>query len=48
MCQDAALAGVELAVAGVVGVGGRVDEGVVELGLADVGAVRVDGLEGRS
>ena len=45
--QDTALAGVDILVAGVVGVGGRVDEGVVELGLADVGAEAVDLLEGR-
>lgn len=45
--EDAALAGVDLLVAGVVGVGGGVDKGVVELGLADVGAEAVDFLEGR-
>lgn len=44
--QDAALAGVQVAVAGVVGVGSRVDEGVVELGLAHIGLEAVDFLEG--
>ncbi len=44
--EDAALAGVDVLVAGVVGVGGGVDKGVVELGLADVGAEAVDFLEG--
>lgn len=44
--HDAALAGVQLAVAAVVGVGGRVDEGIVELGLAHVGLEPVDVLEG--
>ncbi len=47
MREHAALAGVDLLVAGVVGVGGGVDKGVVELGLADVGAEAVDFLEGR-
>lgn len=47
MGQDAALARVQLLVAAVVRVGGRVHEGVVELGLADVGAEAVDLLEGR-
>ena len=45
--QDAALAGVQVLVAGVVGVRGRVHKGVVELGLAHVGAEAVDVLEGR-
>lgn len=43
--EHAALAGVDLLVAGVVSVGGRVDKGIVELGLADVGAEAVDFLE---
>ena len=46
VAEDAALAGVDLAVARVVRVGGRVDEGVVEVGFAYVGAVGVDGAEG--
>lgn len=45
--QDAALAGVQVLVAGVVGVRGRVHKGVVELGLAHVGAEAVDVLQGR-
>lgn len=45
MGQDTALPGVELLVTGVVGVGRRVDKGVVELGLADIGAEAVDLLE---
>lgn len=45
--EDAALASVDVLVAGVVGVGRRVDKGVVELCLADVGAEAVDFLEGR-
>lgn len=45
--QDAALAGVKVAVARVVRVGRRVHKGVVELGLADIGAEAVDVLEGR-
>ncbi len=45
--QDAALAGVQVLVAGVVGVWGRVHKGVIELGLAHVGAEAVDLLQGR-
>lgn len=47
MREHAALAGVQVLVAGVVGVGGRVDEGVVEFGLAHVGAEAVDLLQRR-
>lgn len=46
MRQNTALASVEVPVAGVVGVGSGVDEGIVELGLPDVGAEAVDLLEG--
>lgn len=46
MRQHTALPRMELLVARVVRVGGRVDEGVVELGLAHVGAEAVDVLEG--
>jgi hypothetical protein len=46
--EDAALAGVQLLVAGIVGVGDGVGKGVVELGLADVGAEAVDVLERRA
>ncbi len=45
--EHAALAGVDLLVAGVVGIGGRVDKGIVEFSLADVGAEAVDFLERR-
>jgi hypothetical protein len=44
--QHAALAGVDVLVARVVGVGNGVGKGVVELGLADVGLEAVDVLEG--
>lgn len=44
--QDAALAGVDVLVARVVRVGGWVDKGIVELGLAHVGLEAVDFLEG--
>lgn len=47
MGQDAPLAGMQVSVARVVGVGGRVDKGVVELGFAHVGFEAVDVLEGR-
>lgn len=45
MRQDTALAGVDVLVAGVVGVGDGMGKGVVELGLADVGLEAVDVLE---
>lgn len=45
--EDAALAGVDLTVAGVVGVGHGVGEGVVELGLDHVGLEAVDVAQGR-
>jgi hypothetical protein len=45
--EDAALAGVHVPVPRVVRVGGRMDEGVVKVGLADVGAEAVDVLQCR-
>lgn len=47
MRQDTALAGMDLLVAGVVGVGDGVGKGIIELGLADIGLEAVDVLEGR-
>lgn len=44
--HDTTLASVHLLVAGVVGVGGRVDKGIVELGLANIGAEAKDLLQG--
>lgn len=43
--EDAALAGVDVLVSGVVGVGSRVNKGIVELGLADVGLEAIDFLQ---
>ena len=47
MSENAALAGVQIAVAGIVRVGRRVNKGVVELGFAHVGFEAVDFLESR-
>lgn len=45
MREDAALAGVDVLVSGVVGVGSWVNKGIVELGLADVGLEAIDFLQ---
>ena len=42
MGEDSSLSGVEVFVASIVGVGRRVNKGVVELGLLDIGSVSVD------
>lgn len=45
--KHTALSGVEVLVSGVVGVRGGVDEGVIELGLANIGTEAIDFFEGR-
>lgn len=47
MGQDAALARMESLIPGIVCIGGWVDEGLVELGLAHIGLEAIYGLEGR-